>query len=252
MSSMRLVFSVILLQSLSLVSIAGPATGSALDPEADRILKIALDNLKSAASFSFHSEVSYEEVLPSGKKVVVSKGGNLLLKRPGQFFVKMENQDTHTQIFFSEGSMTIYDEMNHFYTEVELQESIDAAIDEARDKFDFRAPHADLMVTDPYANLIEKIEVGYYLGLNYYEGDYYHQLLLSNDIVDAQLWITDSEQPVIRAFIITYKQLPAAPQFRSELSNWNFNPSLNEDSFKFYPPEDAVRIDALPISYSVQ
>ncbi len=219
---------------------------AAIDPEASRILKLAGDFLKSADKFSVHAEISFDDVLPSGRKIEYSRGGDIVVDRPGRFYANVYDETEHRRIFNNGKTLTIHDTNNHTYASINVPANIDQAIDHARDHFTISMPLADIVVADPYKNIIERVDSGIYTGIQYAEGEFMHHLLFSNEAVDVQLWIEDSMYPYIRKLVITYKTLAASPQYRAVLTEWDFNPSTPDMLFTFVPPEDATELEFLP------
>jgi hypothetical protein len=60
--------------------------------------------------------------------------------------------------------------------------------------------------------------------------------------IDFQFWVEQGDRPLLHRAIITYKNADGAPQFRAQLSNWNFAPKVAEDQFRFTPPPGSSRI----------
>jgi len=45
--------------------------------------------------------------------------------------------------------------------------------------------------------------------------------------------------------VVTYKQVEGAPQHVTLLSDWQFDPSINDEQFVAELPDDAVRAEVL-------
>ena len=221
-----------------------------IDPEASRILKLACDYLKSADKFSVHAEIDFDEVLPSGRKIEYSRGGDVIVDRPGRFYANVYDENEHRRVFNNGKKLVIHDTNNHTYASMDVPAKIDDAIDHAREHFAVSAPLADILVADPYKNIIDRVDSGIYVGLNYSENELMHHLLFSNDAVDVQFWIEDGMFPLIRKMVITYKSLFAAPQYRAFLSEWDFNPATPDILFTFQPPEGVTELEFLPVKES--
>jgi hypothetical protein len=64
--------------------------------------------------------------------------------------------------------------------------------------------------------------------------------------VDFEVWIASGEQPVPLRVVITYKDAPGQPQFRANLTDWNFSPRIDKTAFTFVP-----QADAQPVAFMV-
>ena len=50
-----------------------------------------------------------------------------------------------------------------------------------------------------------------------------HHLAFAQEHVDWQVWIEDGAQPLVRKFVITYKDEPGAPQYTAIFFDWKLN-----------------------------
>ena len=106
-------------------------------------------------------------------------------------------------------------------------------------------PIADLVYSDPYQSLIDRVVSGYEIGLHSVEGVPSHHLVFSQESIDWQIWVEDGAQPVPRKLVITYKNEPGSPQYTAILSEWNFKPRVSDQYFKFQPPPGSDEIEFL-------
>jgi hypothetical protein len=93
---------------------AGPAAATnapapARAEQADRLLKEVGAYIGSAEQFTFHADVSFDHVLPSGQKLQFSATEEVVLQRPGRLYVEW-NGDLGARPFWYDGkSVTLYD-----------------------------------------------------------------------------------------------------------------------------------------------
>ena len=62
------------------------ASGPAVAEQADRLLKEVGAYIGSAGQFTFHADVTFDHVLPSGQKLQFSATEEVVLKRPGGLY----------------------------------------------------------------------------------------------------------------------------------------------------------------------
>jgi hypothetical protein len=98
----------------------------------------------------------------------------------------------------------------------------------------------------PIQTLIARVRAGTYLGLHQVNGVKCHHLAFRQDVIDWQIWIEDSDHPVPRKVVITYKEQPGHPQFTAILDKWELSASAPDSAFEFSPPAGAKRIDLTP------
>jgi hypothetical protein len=69
-----------------------------------------------------------------------------------------------------------------------------------------------------------------------------HHIAGRTDSVDFQFWITQDEQPVPLRVVITYREAPGLPQFRSDFAQWNTKPEWSSSTFQLSLPKDVQQI----------
>jgi hypothetical protein len=216
----------------------------AIERPAQLVLRRACEYLESLERFSFDIEASYDEVLEAGYKLQYSRAGRVLVERPDRFRVESESDEGYRTIWYDGESLTILDEDLNVYARFEAPDTIDATLDTIADR-GIVLPLDDLLYSAPCAGLGEHVQSGYYVGLDYADGGYRHHVLLATDAVDVQLWVEDSETPLIRKVVIVYGEEPGEPQFMALLRNWDVAPALASGTFVFTPPAGAQEIEIL-------
>lgn len=220
-----------------------------IDPLVDDLISKASDQLVKAKSFSVRSSVHVDEVFPNGQMIQLARSVNVLVRRPDRFHAKVISDKGEINFYYNGKTITRFDPRQNTYGMIEVPNTLDAALDNAIQRFQVTAPLADFLTSDPYENISENALTGFYAGLHYLDGEMYHHLLLSNDNVDFQLWISnDDKAPMFRKFVITYKHTKGAPQYTANLTNWVFNPDAPDTVFDFHPPKQADKIEFLPVS----
>ncbi len=82
---------------------------------------------------------------------------------------------------------------------------------------------------------------GYYVGESIIDGVICDHLALRNEKLDAQVWIAQGNEPVIRRIVITHKELQGQPRVWVQFNEWEFSPELSERIFTLSPPDNAER-----------
>jgi len=216
-----------------------------IDPRAKEILKKMSDYLKNARGFSFHADISFDEVLPSGLKLQFSATNKISVRRPNRIHASYDGDLDQRKFWYDGKSVTLLDTEENLYSTFAAPPEIDAAIDFAIEQYGLSVPLADLLYSDPYQILTENVVQGFYVGLSKVQGvDCYH-LVFSQDTIDWQVWIEVSNRPVPRKVVITYKNQTGSPQYTALLSDWDFTSPLPDSLFNFQRPEGAEQIDIL-------
>ncbi len=218
-----------------------------VEPTADRILREMGEYLRTAREFTFHADISYDEVLETGQKVQYGGRSDVAVRRPDRLHAVHRGDERKRRVIFDGRTFTIYNVDMNLYSVTEVPPEIDAAIDLVFEKYGFTVPIADLIYADPYQTLIENVQSGFVVGRHAVDGTPCHHLAFSQEVIDWQIWIEDGPRPVPRKLVITYKEEPGSPQYTARLSGWDFQPRLSEHYFEFHPPAGADEIEFLPI-----
>jgi hypothetical protein len=203
----------------------------AIAEQADRLLKEMGAYIGSANEFTFHADVTFDHVLPSGQKLQFSAAEEVVLKRPSGVYVEW-NSDLGGRRFWYDGkSVTLYDPATPFYASETAPPAIDNMLDQLVPKLDFAPPLADFLYHDPYKAVQGKIQYGFDPGQNDVNGRTCRTLAFVEKDIDWQIWIENGPQPTPCALVITYKREPSQPQFSAVFSNWDFTPRIDEAVF---------------------
>jgi hypothetical protein len=209
-----------------------PATNApAIAEQADRLLKEVGAYLGSAEQFTFHAEITFDHLLPSGQKLQFSAAEEIVLQRPGRLYVEWNGDLGARQLWYDGKSVTVYDPATPFYASEAAAPEIDGMLDQLVPKLTFAPPLADFLYRDPYKSMRGNIQYGFDLGQNDVNGRTCRTLAFVEKDIDWQLWIENGPQPTPCKLVIIYKTQPAQPQFTAVFSDWNFAPRIAEAVF---------------------
>jgi hypothetical protein len=219
-----------------------------VDADANRILSEMGEYLKTAGEFSFRGDVAYDSVQSSGEKFEYGGVVHVYVRRPDRLRVVYDGDERKSRAFYDSRIFTLYDAAQNVYATKEVSLELDDALDRVFERFGLAVPIADLVYADPYAILIENVEVGIVVGRHPVDGIPCHHLAFSQEGIDWQIWIEDGPpRPVPRKLVITQKDDAGSPQYRARLSEWDFQPRLSDHYFTFRPPAGANEIEFLPL-----
>ena len=83
--------------------------------QADRLLKEVGAYIGAAARFTFHADITFDHVLPSGQKLQFSAAEEVVLQRPGRLYVEWNGDLGARQFWYDGKSVTVYDPATPFY-----------------------------------------------------------------------------------------------------------------------------------------
>jgi hypothetical protein len=225
---------------------AAPATEGnegVIDPKADAVLHRMSDYMSGLKTFKVDTTTVDEKVATDGQKVQEIQESKVMVQRPGEMRVERVSPRGHTTFIDDGKKFALYNKERGIYATSPAPARLDAAIDQARDKLRVDAPGGDLLVPDPYRDLVDGTVTGRYIGLEPVGNVMAHHLAFTKKDVDWQIWIQDGPQAVPLRYVITSKDVPSQPQFTLMMHNWEPNAPLLENSFTPSPAAGARRVD---------
>jgi len=202
-----------------------------IGPRTDKLLRAMGDYLKTAKQVSFHAEITFDEILPSGQKIQYSASDEIAVHRPDRVYAESQRDQGNMRFWYDGKNITLLNDGIGVYAKVPVPAIIDAAMDHLMEKYGFSPPLVDFIYQDPYNTLIENVEFGFYVGLHNVAGIRCHHMAFVQKNIDWQIWIEDGKQMVPRKLTITYKNEPESPQFTAVLSEWDLDARLPEALF---------------------
>jgi hypothetical protein len=110
---------------------ASPTTNTAapaVAEQADRLIKEMSAYIGSANEFTFHADVTFDHVLPSGQKLQFSAAEEVVVKRPGGLYVEWNGDLGARQFWYDGKSVTLYDPAMPFYASDAAPPDLDAML----------------------------------------------------------------------------------------------------------------------------
>ena len=217
-------------------------TNGVISPRAETVLHSACEFLAQTRAFSLKAEIWREHVDESGQKIQFSRAVTMDVKRPDGLRLEISSPLAARGFWYDGRTLTILDRKHNWYGTNAMPPTLDQAVAAAHDE-GIDLPLIDLAMSDPYANATAKVEQGKYFGSATVLGVPCHHLAFTQENVDWQIWIEDGPQPLIRKFVITYKNEPGAPEFTALITHWNLTDRIADSNFIFERPPGASKID---------
>ena len=236
--------------SPSATQAAAPADAAAPGVDPYLLLTKTCGALGTADAFSFHAEILFDQVLPHAVKVQYAAEMNFALQRPDELVVDYHSDLGGKQLWYQDGTLTIFDEPHMMYASMKVPSSIDAMLDQVAATEHLTLPLSNLAYRDPCARIRKQILYGSYIGVNDVNGVACDHVAFSSNKVDLQLWLDRSGKPVPRKIVINYRTEPGSPEYIAVLSNWKFPKQISASHFHADPPKDAKRIEFLKVKES--
>lgn len=230
------------------VSIAMALPATALDPDADKILKSMSAYLGGLPAFSASADVDSEVIDLAGQKLQFSSSVAIAVERPGKLYVSRQGAFADMEIIFNGKTLTLNGKGLKIYTQIENPGTIDDAIDTMQLETGLDAPAAELLSADPYKGMALGVVSSAYLGTDYVNGVECHNLAFREAKTDWQLWIRVGDAPLPMKYIITTKWVTGAPQHSVRFRDWNTKPQIEGGRFEFSVPAGASKLETIEVN----
>jgi hypothetical protein len=229
---------------------APPATTApapVVSQRADELPKQMGDYIRSADQFTFHADISFDRVLPSGQKLQYAASEDVALRRPDGVYIEWTGDLGSRQFWYDGKSVTLYDPATPFYASETAPPDIDAMLEKVITQLGFSPPLADFLYRHPYHAVRGNVQFGLDLGVTTVNGEQCHALAFVEKDIDWQIWIDTGPQLTPCKMVITYKIPPSRPQFSAVFTNWSFTPRIAAPVFTPELPPGLEKIPFAPV-----
>ena len=218
------------------------AAGPEIDPLAERIVRRTCTTLADAKVFTFHAEITFDQVLPSSEvKLQFAAATDYAVRKPGALAVDYESDLGAKRFWYDGKTLTIFDAPKKMYTSTAVPHSINGMLDRVAETNNLTLPLADFATSDPCANF-KQVLFGSYVGRGDVGGVACDHLAFTESNIDWQIWIQRSGKPLPRKVVINYRTTPGLPQYVAVISDWKFPRTLPDSLFMPQIPKKAVQI----------
>jgi len=206
--------------------------------------------LSNAGTYRFHAEINFDDVLISNQKLQFAGAADVRVRHPDGIFVDYRDDLSAKRFWYDGKTGTLLDVFHGVYSTADLPGDIDTAVDRLQARYDLALPLGDLISSDVFAVIDGHALAWGYIGVNDVEGTAAHHIAIVGDNADLQVWIQKEGRPLPLKIVITYKNVPMAPQYQAVLMDWEFGANVAADSFEPDLPEGAQKAEFLVVEGS--
>lgn len=207
------------------------APRTALDPKALAILKATGDRLSGAQSLRFTAIATYESPSLIGPALAYTTRSEVTLQRPNRLQVLTLGDGPATEFYYDGKMMAAYAPAENLVAIAAAPGTLDEALREAYRAADIYFPFSDVIVSDPYQDMVAGLKTAFVVGQSEIVGGTKTDIVaIANDQVFAQIWI-GVEDKLPRAMRVVYRNDPSRLRHQVEFSNWDLNPAIAKDAF---------------------
>jgi hypothetical protein len=220
----------------------GISASKADEADAKRLFKAMSDYLGAQSAISFDYDVSLELVSTQQQKVALASSGTVTLDRPDKIHLTRRGGFANVELVFDGKTLTLLGKNANLYTQVEAPGTIDHLVDVLRDKYHRPVPAADLLMSNPYKELMPEVTDVKDLGSGVIHGLECDHLAFRTKDVDWQIWIAQGARPYPCRYVITSKKVVGFPEYTLDIWAWKTGAEVASDSFKLAIPADAKKL----------
>jgi len=227
---------------IGMAATANTSAGRADQADAKRLLKAMSDYLGAQKAMSFDYDVNLELVSKQQQKIALVSSGTLTLNRPDKFRLTRTGGFSNVEMVFDGKTLTLLGKNSNLYTQVEAPGTIDQLEDVLRNKYHRPVPAADLLISDPYKELMAEVNDAKDLGSGVIHGVECDHLAFRTKEVDWQIWIAQGARPYPCRYVITSKKVTGWPQYTLDTWGWKTGAEVASDGFKLEIPAGAKKL----------
>ena len=218
-----------------------------VDPAAVEILKRMTEYVSKLQQFSVHTDTTLEEYLDSGQRVDLSVAARVSVRRPDKLRAERLGEQTAQEFYYDGKTLTLYNPSDGVYATSAAPGTIEELLDYTRESLGLIIPASDLMYRNAFEFMMLDVTSATVVGKAMIEGAACDHLAFRRPGVDFQVWVAAGDKPLPCKYVITDTGDPAYVSTVTVMSDWNLDPSLPDDAFKFEAPDGARSIDFMPL-----
>jgi hypothetical protein len=223
--------------------IANMSAARADEAQAKSLLKAMSDYLAGQQAISFDFDSTLEVVTRENQKLALASSGTVTLNRPDKIRATRTGGFADVELIFDGKTLTLLGKHANAYAQAQSAGTIDQLVDVLRDKYQRPVPAADLLMANPYDQLMPQVVDTKDLGSGVIRGVECDHLAFRTEDVDWQIWIAQGGRPYPCRYVITSPKVAGAPQYTIEVSRWKTGSDVEPDQFSAKLPADAKKIE---------
>jgi len=232
--------------ALALTAAILSATACSRDPDpgtpaaaakGEHLLRQMSDTLVSASRFTFATAESLEHPDRSTGRVLHFTR-TVTVRRPDAMFFELDGSgDTAIDVsaYYDGTTVSLRNNARGLWAATTVPGTLDAMLDDVARRYSLPVPIADVIYSLPYEAFVGRDTKGGFVGRETIDGVECAHLAYVDNLVDVQIWIPSSGQPLPRRVELVYRQAPGAPKARIDFTSWNLAPRFADEVFAFRP-----------------
>lgn len=219
-----------------------PALAGADEADAKRLLKAMSDYLAAQKAISFDFDSNLDIVSAQQQKITLAASGSLVLNRPDKLHMSRRGGFANMELSFDGKTVTLLGKNSRMVAQVDAPGTVDQLVDVLRDKYHRPLPGADLLMSDPYKELMPEVTDVKDLGSGVIRGVECDHLAFRTREVDWQIWIAQGPEPYPCRYVISSSKVAGTPEYSLDVWGWKTGAKVAADSFRLTIPAGAQKL----------
>ena len=212
------------------------------EAQARSLLKAMSDYLGAQKTISFEYDSNLDIVTTQQQNIGLASSGTVILERPDKLRATRTGGFANVEMVFDGKTLSLLGKNANLYAQVEAPGTIDHLVDDLRDKYHRPVPAADLLMSDPYKELMPPVTNVKDLGSGVIRGVECDHLAFRTKEVDWQIWIAQGARPYPCRYVITSKKVRGSPEYTLDIRAWKAGGEVAADAFKLEAPPGAQKL----------
>jgi hypothetical protein len=220
--------------------------GAVIEQQALDDLKRMSTALSAAKAFTCKTRSTVE--IPSretGQFITLMGNTDVAVQRPNKLRVQVAGEVPNFDFYYDGTNIAAYAPQNKVYSISQAPGTIDEMFKILEGKTGIQLPAADMLNSDPYAELTKGLTSAFVVGKSTVDGVACEHVACMSPGVNWEVWIDAGKSALPQRMAVTYANVRNFPRRLVEFSNWNTQPTLSDNDFVFQKPADAKQIDFL-------
>ena len=203
----------------------------------------------SAAEYFFQARTIRVSANDGGTLLHIAHEFKVTVRKPDRLLVDGTGDDGPRRLLYNGTETVLALDGGKKYARIPVPTTIEGMIQVVVGHFGVDFPLADFLMESPDRAFLKSVTAGREVGMVTMDGIPCRHFIFSQPPgIDLELWLEANDRSLPRRLIVTYRNLPGAPNFIAEMSNWNFSVHPVDAQFEFSPPEGAERVDFTALS----
>lgn len=197
--------------------------------EGERLMREMSDTLAQVQTLRFETNEILEGVRDDGEKRAFHFSRKVTVRRPNGMFLELHGSggtELEARAFYDGGMISLESDARKVWAQTDVPGMLDEMLDDVARRFSLPLPFADVVYSLPYDAFLGASAAGGFVGRETIDGVECAELAYEDDTVEVRIWLPTSGEPISR---MTF-------------TGWNLDIEVEDETFKFEPPEDFNRI----------